>query len=336
MSGSIKLLLLFGMPRSGTTWFGKVFDSHTEVIYKHEPDSMKRMDNIIPLFPDISRQSEYELDVNQYVVQMLRLNSVRISGKFPIFRKQGQSEFSYQTQKTHILARKTLDRLLKQESVWKYGVNNHKNPTYVWKSIESTGRMGVLLGCIPNSKGILIVRHPCGYIASVIRGQRKGKFIEKSKSEADWGYYELLSNSPLAEEYQLGMESFRNMRPEERLAWRWALVNEKAYKDILNLENGMAVRYEDLCENPLDEYKKLFRFSGLSWDRQSEEFLNSSILGNSSNYYSVFKNPMHSASKWKQELEKSEVDRILAIIQKTDIGNWYFSGTEGKQNSSSQ
>ena len=38
MSEASAPILLFGMPRSGTTWLGKIFDSHPQVLYRHEPD----------------------------------------------------------------------------------------------------------------------------------------------------------------------------------------------------------------------------------------------------------------------------------------------------------
>ena len=31
-------ILLVGLPRSGTTWVGKIFDSHPSTLYLHEPD----------------------------------------------------------------------------------------------------------------------------------------------------------------------------------------------------------------------------------------------------------------------------------------------------------
>ena len=34
------LSLLFGMPRSGTTWVAKILDSHPHADYRHEPDSL--------------------------------------------------------------------------------------------------------------------------------------------------------------------------------------------------------------------------------------------------------------------------------------------------------
>jgi Sulfotransferase family len=33
------LILVLGAPRSGTTWLGKIFDSHPDVLYRHEPES---------------------------------------------------------------------------------------------------------------------------------------------------------------------------------------------------------------------------------------------------------------------------------------------------------
>ena len=40
------LILLFGQPRSGTTWIGKIFDSHPDTLYRHEPDSGSALKSI--------------------------------------------------------------------------------------------------------------------------------------------------------------------------------------------------------------------------------------------------------------------------------------------------
>lgn len=44
-------LVVLGSPRSGTTWLGKIFDSHPDVLYLHEPDTIRRNWDI-PFLPE--------------------------------------------------------------------------------------------------------------------------------------------------------------------------------------------------------------------------------------------------------------------------------------------
>ncbi len=320
----MNFILLFGMPRSGTTWIGKVFDSHPDVHYMHEPDAIKRMDQFIPLFPSIDEVQQYKGEIERYLEEIASFGSVRINGKLPLFRKSGQSEVNYLAGRVNMLLRRSLDRILNKELTWTNNENNELSRKFVWKSIESSGRLGAILQTQPKSKGVLILRHPCGHIASVLRGQKGGAFAAGTESEEDWGYYDILLKNPEADQYGLTLTTLKRMYPEERLAWRWVLVNEKSRQDIVRLENGRVIRYEDLCENPKEEYSKLFKFAGLSWDSQTEEFLSSSVLGDSSNYYSVFKNPMSSANKWRDELDSRVADRILKVVKQSSIGDLYI------------
>ena len=44
-------IFVFGMPRSGTSWLGKIFDSHPDVVFRHEPDIDFR-NTSIPWYPE--------------------------------------------------------------------------------------------------------------------------------------------------------------------------------------------------------------------------------------------------------------------------------------------
>ena len=37
-----RIILILAAPRSGTTWLAKIFDSHPDVLYRHEPDTVLR------------------------------------------------------------------------------------------------------------------------------------------------------------------------------------------------------------------------------------------------------------------------------------------------------
>src|SRR5229473_3034366 len=72
-------ILIFGLPRSGTTWLAKLFDSHPLTLYRHEPDIESREDRL----PYACRPEEWPSHrdlARQYVVRLLDTRTVRLPG----------------------------------------------------------------------------------------------------------------------------------------------------------------------------------------------------------------------------------------------------------------
>ena len=69
-----KFVLIFGMPRSGTTWVGKIFDSHPEVMYLHEPDSVLRI-NDFPIFSTVDTEKTI---LQSYMSRMLSIKNTKV------------------------------------------------------------------------------------------------------------------------------------------------------------------------------------------------------------------------------------------------------------------
>jgi hypothetical protein len=175
----------------------------------------------------------------------------------------------------------------------------------------------------PNAKGILILRHPCGYIASVLRGEAERKFGGDGATAEDYGIFKLLARTPRAHERGLTLEAFRAMSAIERLAWRWVLYNEKAIDDIGGLPNCTYVLYENVCRHPIAEARRLFEFAGLAWSAQTEDFVVHSTASENSAYYSVFKDPLKAANKWRQELSAGDIDTIMSVVKQSETGRLY-------------
>src|SRR5580692_5237881 len=68
-----RVILILGSPRSGTTWLAKIFDSHPDILYRHEPDELT-----LP---------EPGLDPAEQVRQWLRQRGLRAAAKRPDFSK---------------------------------------------------------------------------------------------------------------------------------------------------------------------------------------------------------------------------------------------------------
>src|SRR5215831_8991023 len=84
------VVLLLGAPRSGTTWLAKILDSHPDVVYRHEPDTVLRNDDLPYLCPRES-VSEFRDQAHQYLTQLLNVRTLKSAGSFPQFDKQFRS-----------------------------------------------------------------------------------------------------------------------------------------------------------------------------------------------------------------------------------------------------
>ncbi|MCX7192854.1 MAG: sulfotransferase [Proteobacteria bacterium] len=317
------LVLLFGMPRSGTTWLGKIFDSHPDTLYRHEPDSRGTL-NTLPMFPVGSDAEKFRLFLEEYVARLPAIRDEKVSASLPIFAKHYYTAPRMVLRKLLVYGTKAASRFLGSLPVPDVvDVTGRTDVSIVWKSIESMGRLGVLARVFPKARCLLIFRHPCGYVASVLRGEAKHKFESGTSSGEDWGMYRLLLELPAAKTHGLDLAMVKAMLPVERLALRWALHYEHALTETAGLENVFTVRYEDFCEHPQQETKKAFAHCNLPWATETENFIASSTSRENAAYYSVFKDPKVAASKWKQELSAEEIRRIMQVVGQFRASGYY-------------
>jgi hypothetical protein len=317
------LTLISGSPRSGTTWLGKIFDSHPDTLYRHEPDRACKTSEI-PWIVPISEVDKYRATVKAYFDALADQHSTRVSGKLPFFHKSYHSSIEYRLRQLIILGAKVSQKYIGDIDIpdlvdWK----KNPNVNVVLKLNHSLGRLGVISRSLNGSRIILIIRHPCGQIASVIRGEALQKFDHTDSHSEDYGIFRILLDTEEARWHGLTMEGLKELAPVERLAWRWVLANEKAIKELEGLENCKIVRYEDLATKPMRIAKDLFRFAGLGWNPQTEGFIRKSVSSEDKRYYSVFKDPSKSAFKWREELSDTDIERIVRILESSILGRLF-------------
>jgi hypothetical protein len=318
------MIILMGLPRSGTTWLGKIFDSHPDTFYSHEPDSARPLRDV-PLLLPAKPSEECRATLLREVERLRTVRTVKVVGKLPLFPKSYSMPLPTWVRSKELLILKSLSRPFGDLDVPVHVAGRLEAASrWVWKSIESSGRLGALARSLPESRIVFLIRHPCGVAASVLRGEESTKFTAGPSSE-DKGFFQLLAETEPARSRHLTVERFLEMSPVERVAWRWALLNEKTLDDLSGLPNCTVVRYEDLCESPLELSRELFQFAGLSWNQQTEGFVTLSTTKNDSSYYGVFKDPRQSAYKWKEQLSAEVVDTILQVAAKTSSGRFYTS-----------
>lgn len=312
------LILIAGLPRSGTSWLGKIFDSHPDTAYRCEPDNDRDLVEI-PLFPGESENYRHQSTVQTFAATLPRLATYRLSAKPPLFRKSYHSDVHHYLFRITGAAARFGDRVWKNPPVFGARVDRVKpSPVMVWKSIQALGQLGLIIDSLPKAKAIHIIRHPCGHISSLLRGEDASVFEGGGRSEW-YGVYGQLLQLPQAQQHALSLDKLKRLAPEERLAWYWVLVNEKAIAETGTSDRVRTVRYEDLCADRSGTVRELFQFSGLKWSTQTEHFLDASTSKNSNRYFSVFKDPAKSVNRWRNELSPGSIDRIMGVVHQSTV-----------------
>jgi hypothetical protein len=192
----------------------------------------------------------------------------------------------------------------------------------VWKTIESLGRLGLYATVLDNKRIIQLFRHPCGMIASQLRGAKLNKFGGQRPAE-DYGIFGMLLQTSAGRRYGLSLRQLQAMEPIERLAWSYVVSMENMLENLRGRADCKLLLYEDLCEKPVDLLQELFDFCGLHFDQQCYKFLAESTSKDKQEYFSIYKNPIDSAYKWKKELSVIEQKMVKKQLDHSAIGNFW-------------
>ena len=143
-----RCILVFGMPRSGTTWIGKLFDSYPDTLYRHEPDSVRRLS--LPLYPEMEVAPQYREELEQFVASLPQLRCPKVVGKQPLFPKSYQSAADLCAYRVSVAFAKFAGRVrcklpCTHGSI--AGVSGHAH--LVWKSIQLPRRLSVCIDALP-------------------------------------------------------------------------------------------------------------------------------------------------------------------------------------------
>ena len=219
-----KFLLVFGMARSGTSWIGKIFDSHPITLYKHEPD--RRMPGV-PMATRLDEMERFRDSINQFLSRLPGENRDHVAGSLPVFRKQYRSGPVQQLHTTSVLAAAAASSMGFRLPVWLCVNDRRPDICVVWKSIDSLGRIGLILRVVQNCRAIIITRHPCGSISSTLRGQAQGKFSSSVPPSEDYGIMRVFLESTRRTR-GLTLDHLRQLHPVERMTWIWVLNERKS------------------------------------------------------------------------------------------------------------
>lgn len=298
-------ILIVGAPRSGTTWLAKIIDSHPDVLYRHEPDGHTPC----PMPLDAAA-----------IPPLLQVwtadRSPRAAGKRPFFPKSYRRP--WQTSARRLLANglaasghlpllSPLSRLPLPE--WSAAAP----PRVALKSIRLAEAAALFAAALPAARVVFILRHPCGQVASVMRGAHQGRFDLATRG-TDMPFDEAATIS-FAAAQGVDASTFQSLPDAGKYAWAWRAVNEPAVAGLRPLANARVIRYEDLCATPVEQAQHILAFCKLNWHVQTAAFVaQSTSRAGAGGYYSVFRNTVAAANAWRQTMPPEDQAAVMQAV----------------------
>lgn len=312
-----RTVAIIGMGRSGTTWISKVVDSSPDVFYLHEPDYVVSV-NCVPLVADVQDAEVWGGYLRDYVASFRDICSARSVLKKPMFPKKYLEGVSSRLGFALFTGRLRVDQIVSSVTggnptrSWPECVESAK--VIAWKSVELTGSLGVLLRAVPEQKVIHVIRHPCGFVDSLIRGESKGLLEAKVPVTEDAGLFDFATRTGVARKLGIRTCDWPTLSKVERMAYFWLCMNEQAAEDAEGMSNYMRVYFDEFCKNPVALSKQIFEFFGLAFTQQTESFLStSSVDSKRSNYFSVSRQSEQVPGSWVGRLAADDAKLIMKI-----------------------
>ncbi len=320
MSASSPLIMISGLPRSGTTWLGKLFDSHPRVLYRHEPDSVFPLKWLPTMIADGG--AAYAARLREFVVQIPFMRDAKVAASQPQFAKEYFSAMRQFCAEHALRAIKLFAKVGDSTQIPRFCLPN-ANAEFVltWKTIESCGRLGCFVNTLQPLRVIQILRHPGAVTASQLRGKRLNKFNGYDQA-VDYNYFKLW----LEKEDAHTLDMLQSMSEVERLTWLHLVRMEKAVNDLAARRDCRVVVYEDLCARPAEILEELLEFCGLDFSAQTKKFLHESTSKTDKRYFGLFKDSLESAHKWKTELRPNEREATQRMVAQSPLARFWEEG----------
>ena len=308
-------ILVLGAPRSGTTWLAKIIDSHPDVLYRHEPDAT---------LPGPSPMTADALPA--LLARWAADQSPRTVTKQPFFPKSWQPTWRRHLRTLLATAISAADRLpppyrvLADLRIPDLGIR--PAPRVAFKSIDWTDGAPVLARTLPDSRTIFVLRHPGGQVASVMRGNRQRRFDLKTAG-TDMPFDEAKAIR-FAAQHGIGEPVFQALPDAAKYAWSWRAFNEPTYAALVAESNVHIVLYEALCAQPEALTRLILNFSGLDWNRQTEDFVaRSTAHQGQAGYYAIFRNAVAAAENWRKTMPPADQDAVRSVAAASPLARFW-------------
>ena len=148
--------------------------------------------------------------VRAFLASLPDMLADRVCGKRPIFPKSYATPLAVRAYATRSLLHKALGRVgwstrgtAAAQPATRPAIGSRSSRSSRWAA------PGCSRACVPEARFVHIVRHPCGYVASVLRGEQQKRFGH-NEAASDFELYRMACETEPARRYGITIETIRS------------------------------------------------------------------------------------------------------------------------------
>lgn len=311
------IIFVAGFPRSGTTWFSNLINSHQNVIYRHEligRNYNKFGDELFDLLKYNNGLNDAQYDEVMRIIRDANVDT----DKPPFFKKaNGLSKFpkvhyvSWIFTKFIPFAQPLYNKLFRTN-------DDNIDLKILLKETRSTKNMQSMLSGLRCQNQLFLVRVPQGSIASHLNGINKGDMGKLNTDEIK-GWFKKYGNNDYIKSLDYSEDYIESISYAEFLSLEWRIYHEEVLRLKQLFPESVICFYEAFVKDPIVKTKALFTILGLNFSKSVENFISMSsgelpsqlILKDSeSEFYSVYRGASFDVHSWRKTLSDEEISII--------------------------
>ncbi|MAE63763.1 MAG: hypothetical protein CMJ18_05780 [Phycisphaeraceae bacterium] len=318
-------ILLIGAPRSGTSWICDVLARAPGAEAVFEPDNeINSLTAVIlkghlPRFPTLDRDSDdpqYEAlwqyaCVGRHARNLQRSTILNLMDVFAADRdaqvRRKEALFTHLDTLAPSPGARLFARFLASRTA---AAAENDAPVRLIKSVHAVFALEWLVEHVPFSKVMIVMRSPHGIIASMRRmrmadGCRLGS-LHRHLSEAERRH---LRDAPEGDDRSIDVMALQVSKMYQHL------------EDVAQRRPELGrVTHEQLCTNPLEQFRAVYEQLGLTWDEDVENAI--AQHDQPGEGYKTRRSASQEIDKWRRHLSSEQIDRINRILLEHDLNQW--------------
>lgn len=327
---------VLGIPRSGTTWLANLLDASPDVRLFMEPFSTVSGYR----FPELPSTSLFLESSPPELTRFLkgpfweRLHR----GKYLFSEKSLTSTRWFRLER--MIARLFWTRSGRVPYGWRNRINDFQllnlnrfdssYPLYdkspdtqrvfpVIKELRLAGKIACLQQAFPDSRYVVIMRHPCATVHSILNWFARGRLYELRNELVYW--LEAIQSQQVGNQYTEQIAWAQKQSLAAHVALYWRVSYETLYTRLSDSNQSLIIPYEQLASAPRATLQTISEFLGLPWSANFDDYLGRSTGKNdrSGSPTATIRDSARYYRRWVDEIPLNVRDLTLRITESSPL-----------------